>query len=335
MIERRIAWASFVLALGLFASAREASAFCQTTTESGPQVGNSPCVTEGTPLEWRNSCISYAVDWRGSQWMDFEEVEEAVDRAFAAWTGADCDGLSPNLVFKPLPPSTCKRVEFNSTGNVNTIAFLGGEPGEEWKDPCADEDEAGYPPRALAVTSVTANNSTGEILDVDIMINDTLAMGFTGAGPYANCPDTGCPPGSGGMPGPVDLRTILTHEIGHFIGIGHSDDEQATMFGILDSRQSVERRTLAADDIEAVCTIYPPGDLDASCDATPVGGLLLNCETDEQGEPLACRPTAAPPGAGNGCSAASLGSGGGPAWASLLASCVVLTALRRQRARGF
>jgi MYXO-CTERM domain-containing protein len=243
--------------------------------------------------------------------MDFEDVESAVDQSFASWENVDCDSREaqlnpanpPNLIFKGLQSSDCRRAEFNSTGNVNTIAFLGsGDP----------------------VTIVWHNTSTGEILDADMMINDQLATRQFAGGPYANCPDSGCPAGN---PGEADLASIVTHEAGHFIGIGHSDDQDATMFASAE-RTSVAKRTLAQDDINAVCDIYPPGSLNDQCNAAPIGGLELNCETDANGDPIACDDPAGAPGSGSGCSATRT-----PAdapWVALLAALLGLTVLRRR-----
>jgi MYXO-CTERM domain-containing protein len=321
MNSRSLCTAAVVVALVASFSADRASAYCRMTTPGNSQIGDEPCPTEGTPLYWKDACLSYAIDYRGSQWMDYPDIETAVDASFAAWQGADCGGTTPNLIFKALEPSECQRPEFNTTGNVNTIAFL-----DPWKDPCADADDPGYSPFAFAVTIVWNNTSTGEILDADMMINDELATSRFAGGPYANCPPLGCPSGN---PGEADLANIVTHEAGHFIGIGHSDVAEATMYAMAD-RTSTKKRSLEQDDINAVCDIYPPGNLDDTCNAAPTGGLELNCETDANGDPIACDDPAAPPSSG-GCSATRT-----PAdapWAALLAALLGLTVLRRRSGR--
>ena len=324
MSSRSLCTAALVLALVASFSADRASAYCRMTTDGSSQIGDAPCPTEGAPLYWKNPCLTYAIDERGSEWMTDDAVLIAVDQSFASWQDVDCDSREaqlnpanpPNLIFKGLQqPSTCQRAEFNSTGNVNTIAFL-----DPFQDPCRD---VAYSAFAFAVTIVWHNLSTGEILDADMMINDTLATGRSAGGPYANCPPLGCPAGN---PGEADLASIVTHEIGHFIGIGHSDLEEATMFASA-SRESVEKRTLATDDINAVCDIYPPGSLNDECNAVPMGGLELNCETDAAGNPIVCDD----PGSSSGCSATRT-----PAdapWAALLAALLGLTVLRRRSDR--
>jgi MYXO-CTERM domain-containing protein len=327
MSSRALWLTSFTVAFAALAVSDDAAAFCRMTTEGGPQVGDAACVEEGAPLEWQNPCLSYAIDSRGSQWMTNDDIEKAVDLAFKAWENADCGGAPPNLIFKPLPPSTCKRAEYNCSGNVNTIAFL-----NPWKDECSAAEEPGYDSNAFAVTIVWHDTRTGEILDADMMINDQLSSRRNAGGPYAICPPTGCTGND------ADLGSIVTHEAGHFIGIGHCnpidpDDPndpcvQATMFSRAE-RDSVNKRTLAPDDIDAVCTIYPPGDLDQSCNAAPKGGLQLNCETDADGLAIPCDGTTCSTGGGGGCSATT--NPGDAPWGAILATLVGLSVLRRRR----
>jgi len=322
---------AFGLSLLASFAANNASAYCQMTTGGGAQVGNQACEEIGEPLVWPNPCLSYAVDWRGSEWMELTDIEDSVNAAFETWETAECPkGGTPNLVFKPsMQPSTCKRPEFNNVGNVNTIAFL-----DPWEDPCRDPDELPYDPRAFAVTIVWHNTTTGEILDADMMINDLrFVPGGRAGGPYADCPEAGCEGND------ADLRGIITHEAGHFIGIGHCNpmDEDdptdpcvmATMFARAD-RNAVAKRSLAPDDINAVCDIYPPGNLDETCTPTPFGGLQLNCETTESGNPIACdAPGAA--SSSSGCSCSTTQTPADALWATF-AVLIGLTVTRRRSA---
>jgi MYXO-CTERM domain-containing protein len=312
MSDRSLYTAALVLALVASFSADRASAYCRMTTQGNSPIGNSPCVEQGEPLVWNNPCLTYAIDYRGSVWMDFTDVEAAIDASFETWEQADCGGSTPGLSFTGLQSSTCQRAEFNTTGNVNTIAFL-----DPFKNPCADADAPGYSPFAFAVTTTWHNTSTGEIFDADIMINDEFATGSFAGGPYANCPDTGC------VSTDADLASIVTHEIGHFIGIGHSTVLDATMFASAE-REKVEKRTLAQDDRNAVCDIYRPGSLDDSCNAEPMGGRQLNCDGN------ACNGPASSGGSG-GCSAT--GTPADAPWGALLVALLGLTVVRRRSGR--
>ena len=326
MNSRHLWVASLALAIAVTAVANDAAAFCRMTTEGSSQIGEAACDERGEPLVWNDPCLSYAIDQRGSQWMPYDEVEAAVDLAFKEWENADCGGEPPNLIFKPLPPSTCKRAEYNCNGNVNTIAFL-----DPWEESCPDAGDPSYPPNAFAVTVVWHNKSTGEILDADMLINDERFTRFSAGGPYANCPETGC------VDDNADLGSIVTHEAGHFIGVGHCTPEdeddpndscvQATMFAKAD-RESVNKRTLAPDDIAAVCTIYPPGGLDQTCEPATKGGLQLNCEVDVEGKAIPCNDSTCSTGGNGGCSATR--SPSDAPFGSLLTALIGLIVWRRR-----
>ena len=60
-----------------------------------------------------------------------------------------------------------------------------------------------------------------------------------------------------------DMQEVITHEIGHALGLGHSNDDTATMYAVVhfDNRCSY----LLADDMEGIRFLYPSG---------PSGGSL-------------------------------------------------------------
>ena len=78
----------------------------------------------------------------------------------------------------------------------------------------------------------------------------------------------------------MDLRAVLTHEVGHFIGLAHTDkvlddhdqpltlDRQPTMTASV-LPCDVWFRTLEVDDLEGLCTIYPEGRSARQCGTLP------------------------------------------------------------------
>ena len=59
----------------------------------------------------------------------------------------------------------------------------------------------------------------------------------------------------GDVPGSVDLRSVLTHELGHVMGIGHSADPRATMAAGVPG--GIAARSIEDDDVAAICALYP------------------------------------------------------------------------------
>jgi hypothetical protein len=192
---------------------------------------------------------------RGTTTIPLEQARAVIAQAFATWVGAACIGGAPRLVVRELAPVSCDVVEYNrETGNANVILF------REQSWPYAGAQ------RSLALTTLTFDTRTGAILDADMEINATSVRLTTS--------DTDVE---------YDLRSILTHEAGHFIGLAHSTERGATMEASYTAR-SIAWRALAADDVSAVCAAYPPGvALDPTCDATPRRGLREACGRDRGG----------------------------------------------------
>ncbi len=66
-----------------------------------------------------------------------------------------------------------------------------------------------------------------------------------------------------GAPGTQDLRSILVHELGHALGLGHTTVTNATMTV---TGSGLRWRSVEKDDIEGVCSLYP-GTGAPGCDA--------------------------------------------------------------------
>jgi uncharacterized protein (TIGR03382 family) len=56
-----------------------------------------------------------------------------------------------------------------------------------------------------------------------------------------------------------DLQSTLTHEVGHVLGFDHTNEVDATMFGV-HPQNDVSRRSLHDDDQLAAQFLYPPSD---------------------------------------------------------------------------
>ncbi|MCL7028119.1 hypothetical protein MKW94_027129 [Papaver nudicaule] len=63
--------------------------------------------------------------------------------------------------------------------------------------------------------------------------------------------------GTGPASNEVDLESIVTHEIGHILGLLHTSDGRAVMFPTLG--RGATRREIGADDILGIVALYPFG----------------------------------------------------------------------------
>lgn len=256
---------TMIAAVAIFA-AEDAEAFCRSTSCRTTAAKECPtdddmCPTTGAKLFWPTSCLSYATNRLGSQDLDPADTRAVIRLAFQAWTDVKCaDGTIAKMAFIERDPVPCKKSEYNKTApNVNVILFQDND----WKYRGIDG--------TLAKTSVTYNDDTGEIYDADIEVN--------AANNTVTIDDEDIE---------YDLQAIMTHEVGHFIGIAHSPLSSAVMYASY-SPGSVSQRKLAEDDIAAVCGIYP-ADSTAACNAEPKNGYSERCDGEEPGGLCSTQP---------------------------------------------
>jgi hypothetical protein len=216
------------------------------------------CLLEGRPLYWPKSCISFSVQRDGStkQEIDYETVHTIVQAAFDTWLTADCgDGATPGVVIADFGPAHCAVHQYNDDQeNANVFLFRD----DEWPHKGADN--------ALAMTTVTYNPETGEIYDADVEIN-ALGADFTTTDAEEDVRD--------------DLLSVLTHECGHFLGLSHDPNQDATMYKTYD-RGDLAPRDLTAGDTAGICAIFPPASDLAANDCAPRHGFSRECGTPKE-----------------------------------------------------
>jgi hypothetical protein len=216
-----------------------ALAFCRTTTcdpndpgENCQKDPESGCLLTGLPLQWRSSCVTVGVQQLGSpkNGFSYDDVTEVVDKAFAAWTSANCGSGRPSIDVQLIGSIECGISEYNQDrGNANIVVFRE----DVW--PYAGAENA------IGLTTTRFDTKTGALWDADIELNgatQSLSIGD---------PITG-----------DDLLSVLTHEAGHFLGLSHTFDGAATMRAIYDPLSDGDSfRSLEQDDVNGICAVYP------------------------------------------------------------------------------
>ena len=260
------------LALPLLASlsvslaTTSAGAYCRSTVCKGIDACDGEVIDGCPPLVWASGCVGFSVQDSGGSGLDAGTVELISDLAFDAWRRADCGGQSPGLSIQNLGQVACGAVEYNKdAGNANIVFFSADWP----------HSEATH---TYAITTTTFDPETGDLLSADIELN-ARDHDFT-----VNDADV-----------QADLLSVLTHEAGHFLGLGHSEDSEATMFAFYDEG-TTELRSLSPDDAAAICSAYPPSSsIDDTCNPLPKHGFSPECRDDQtEGSCSAARAGASP-----------------------------------------
>ena len=117
----------------------------------------------------------------------------------------------------------------------------------------------------VAVTIAYADATTGRIVEADVILNSVYAFGVvddSGGDDTAKC---------GGR---YDVENILTHEMGHFLGLGEElSDQKATMY-VVSMPCQTHKRKLTTDDVDAIDALYATPMLagSSSSSGAPSGG---------------------------------------------------------------
>ena len=270
-MKRSVPLAGSVLALATLLSSGSASAYCRSNTcdpKKDPDKcapDRNGCTGPGHPLVWASSCVTFSVQEDGSRKHGVSEqlFAEEVNDAFQRWLSVDCgDGTRPSLSVENIGPVECDEVEYNQRdGNANIFMFRD----EEW--PYAGGEDA------LGLSTIRFDPNTGFIYDVDVEINGT---------------DTPISVGDPVGRGEADLASILTHEVGHFLGLSHSRERNATMLpGYSPGDDSL--RSLELDDEVGICDALNPDRRPTNHSCEPRHGFSSDCGDNSERQGCATR----------------------------------------------
>jgi len=177
----------------------------------------------GVPVRWHQSPIPYYIGKKGSKDVTDKSDVEAIHKAFTTWSKTKCSKITFKFQgFLEDPRSEAK-------AKTNVVYWV--EDGKEWD----------LSAKTLASTLLKFNEKTGEMEDADIRFNGAFFRWSTDGKPKE---------------GFFDVLNTATHEIGHLIGLDHTLDKEATMFGDAPAAE-LKKRTLDKDDIDGVCSVYP------------------------------------------------------------------------------
>ena len=226
---KRIAVAVAAAASILLACAG-AQAFCRTTTVRSPPTfdGMDSCWSEGKPLYHASACLPYRLLAKESAIIPNAVLSEKLGRAFGVWT-------APNPTCTP----GISAIELAPTADTVIVGYRMGE---------RDRNLIGVPPtwphsdatESLSLATLIFNPDSGEVYGEDLEVNGDVRWSFTESPP----------------PDGFDLQAVLTHEVGHMLGIAQSSAVDATMLARYEPG-SIDQRTLHADDQAAICAVYP------------------------------------------------------------------------------
>jgi hypothetical protein len=195
---------------------------------------------ESVRLRWEEPRVRWFVSERSAPGVSSADFRAVIERALATWE----DVPTASIAFQFGGFTQAAPFEDDT---LSVFGFL-HEP---------DQD------RVLGATSFIVDTLTGELVESDIFFNTAFSWS---AGTTAD-------------PARFDLQSVAVHEMGHFLGLGHSAlgetevlggagggrrviSSGSVMFPIAFGRGNTADRELQPDDVAGISDLYPDGDFE-------------------------------------------------------------------------
>ncbi len=216
----------------------DAQAYTRTVTDSG------------TPVTWARDAFTSTskINFEGNaaniSGLSAESVRQSVIRALRRWQIASAGAFIWDYWQGSDPSVYSASSSYNGYSNI----YFTSQASQ------ADHSATNISPAIIGLTQVWHDASSGRILETDIQLNDnaftfsldphaTTGMGNGGPSAY-----------SGGKP-TVYIDNIMTHEMGHALGLSHSGTSQATMLPY----EAPQQALIACDERAGIRAMYPMG----------------------------------------------------------------------------
>lgn len=198
----------------------------------------------GAGLYWPNpGSVGYVINDQGSDDVPDDSDTLAIRSAVQSWNDAPLSGAT---LVEDASAASQASTNWSSSG-IHLVMF-------------DETNSSGWFPPGSGIVALTPLwfASDGRITDADILYNGSDFLFTTSQ-----------------ESGRFDIEDVGAHELGHLLGLDHSGHAGATMYPYVDS-SVILHRSLSADDIAGVRTIYPSGS------TAELSGLVL----DTLGDPV-------------------------------------------------